>query len=197
LIAAVAPLLLAVMAATSPAGSGLSVTVAPDHVAIADLAPGVPRSAQVSVTNDGTVGALLTVRGELTAPGAIDPADVLHVSLAGCTQPWSGMPDAPVCDTGEVATTDGALAGIPLEVGARLWVLITAGLGQDAGDGAQGQTWTADMTLTAAASGLEPAPALAFTGASVTPLAGLALALLGTGSAVARTVSRARQKGQR
>lgn len=157
---------------TAPAAAdtdnGLSVTASPAQVALTDLAPGVPQSAQVAVQNTGTRAVVLTVQGELDTHGSADPADALHVDLAGCANPWTGLPATPTCQAGQVGATGDALAGIPLEVGANTWVLITAGLSAGAGDGAQGQTWTAHMTLTAAATSPEPAPALAFTGADPT-----------------------------
>lgn len=147
------------MTATDGSSSDLSVAVNPAHVELNDLQPGRPASAQVEVVNNGRLGAILSVRGDLDAPAGTADTDLLKVDLHGCSQPWVGLPDAPTCPA-PTGVTD--LAAVPLSVGERTWVLITAGLDASAGNGAQGQTWTAHTTLTAAAS--SPAPALAHTG---------------------------------
>lgn len=178
-------------ASTSP-DEGLSVAVAPDRVSIVDLAPGVPQSAQVSVRNTGAVAALLTVRGQLETPASIRDQDRLAVTLEGCAVQWLAS-STPSCPTGAVSVHDGALVGVPLGVGEQVWVLITAALSPEAGDGAQGQTWTAQLSLTAAAA--DPQPAHLATTGGAAPWAALAAGLGAIAAGAALTDYTRRRRG--
>ncbi|NTW39384.1 MAG: hypothetical protein HGA44_05770 [Cellulomonadaceae bacterium] len=181
----IAALLLgAVLATATNEPEGLSVAVSPQHVTIENIGPGRAGSAQVEVVNNGTRAVVLTVSGTLSAPNATSNVDLLQVDLQGCSTPWVGVPDAPVCLGTRAGDRD--LSAVPLEVGARTWVLISAGLDARAGNGAQGQTWNAQLSLTAAATTPTPAPALAVTGASVIAPAVAGLLTLAAGAGLVR-----------
>lgn len=192
------------LAGVVPPGAG-SVEVSPSRVSIEQLRPGFSGAVQVMVKNTGERLAQVSVTGELTSKGFVDEDDLLQVDLGGCAQSWTGVPAGAVavpsaelgeqlCPGGEVPASSGSLPAVPLEAGETLYLLITAGLGEDAGNGAQGQSWLAEFDVQSVTQD-EPVPVpLAVTGAGVTRLAQLAVGLLTAGGAATWLVSR-RRKG--
>lgn len=126
---------------------GLGLTISPTNVVIDGIGPGVTRFAQLSAANTSNLAMTLTISGQVSADHQTAAADVLVVDLAGCSQPWTGLPDEPTCGGTKVSQPDGTLPVMPLPAGSATNLLIAAGLGPDAGNGAQGQTWTATLTV--------------------------------------------------
>lgn len=173
------------------------VTVSPSHVELSELAPGVRRAAQVQVLNSGTQGAVLTVSGQLHSAAGTAPADLLRVDLTACSQPWTGLPDAPVCPAGDATAPGVNLPAVALPPAAATYVLITAGLDPQAGAGAAGQTWTAVLGLTAVQSVVAPsAGGLAYTGAQPIGTAAAAAVLIGAGALLVATRRRAQRRSR-
>ncbi len=176
------------------------ITVSPSHVVIDGLRPGTTGAVDVTVTNTSTEPAEISVTGELTTSGLVDEADLLQVDLAGCAQPWAGVPDrptealqAPVCASGEVPASSGSLAAVPLEAGGTLHLLISAGLGEHAGNGAQGQKWSASFDVRALTNAPPVTAPLAVTGSEAKTALHAAAALLVAGALSVR-VARRRHK---
>ncbi|QZN87801.1 hypothetical protein [Cellulomonas sp. C5510] len=170
------------------------IQLSPSHVVIAGLTPGSTGAADVSVTNNSGQAVEISVTGRLSSPnGPVGEEDLLQVSLAGCAGPWAGVPVEPTvgpvstrCDSGEVEASSGSLAAVPLEAGDSIHLLISAGLGEHAGPGAQGQTWSASFDVTALATDPAPAPVLALTGADTAGFAAAAIAAVAGGVALRR-----------
>lgn len=182
-----AALLLTGTVSTEPANGG-PITVSPSHISITDLRPGTTGAVDVTVTNTGGVPAQVSVSGSLTSTQPVDDDDLLRVTLVGCAQPWAGVPAeptaaliAPTCTDGEVPASSGSLPAVPLEAGETLHLLISAGLGERAGNGAQGQSWRATFDVRSLTSAPPAPPLLPLTGADVTRLGQAAVALLGGG----------------
>lgn len=179
------------------------ITVTPSHVVIDGLRPGTTGAVDVTVTNTSTEPAEISVTGELTTTGPVDEDDLLQVDLAGCAQPWAGVPDrptvalqAPVCASGEVPASSGSLAAVPLEAGGTLHLLISAGLGEHAGNAAQGQKWSASFDVRALTNAPPVTTPLAITGSEARTALQAATALLVAGAAAARVARRRRPRGE-
>jgi hypothetical protein len=194
----IAALLIAGMLTVTDPQPAVPVTVSPAHVELVGIAPGVQRAAQVKILNSGTQGAVLTVSGQLhSAAGTVD-ADLLRVDVSACSQPWTGLPDAPACPADDATTPSVDLAAVQLPPAAATYVLISAGLDTKAGPGAAGQTWTAVLELTAVQSVVEPPAAggLAFTGAQPIGTAAAAAVLIGAGALLVSTRRRAQRRSR-
>ncbi len=172
-----AAVVLALALATSKTDPGpVTVTVSPTSISITDLRPGTTGAVDVTVTNISDLDAQVSVTGELQNVELVGKDDLLQVVLAGCAQPWAGVPEAPTaaltpqwsCPSGEIPASSGSLAAVPLEAGQSVHLLIAAGLGQAAGNGAQGQTWTAQFDVRSLTNAK---PVLALTGAALTGIA--------------------------
>ncbi|WP_431838009.1 hypothetical protein [Cellulomonas sp. Y8] len=181
------------------------ITVAPSHVVIDGLRPGTTGAVDVTVTNTSTEPAEISVTGELTTSGLVDEADLLQVDLAGCAQPWAGVPDrptaalqAPVCASGEVPASSGSLAAVPLEAGGTLHLLISAGLGEHAGNAAQGQKWSASFDVRALTNAPPVTAPLAITGGDARTALHIAagLVIAGTGTFQVARRRRARREAR-
>lgn len=179
------------------------IAVSPSHVVIDGLRPGTTGAVEVVVTNTSTEPAEISVTGELTTTGPVDEDDLLQVDLAGCAQPWAGVPDrptaalrAPVCASGEVPASSGSLAAVPLEAGGTLHLLISAGLGEHAGNAAQGQKWSASFDVRALTNAPPVDAPLAITGSEARTALQAATALLVTGAAAVRVARRRRPRGE-
>lgn len=169
------------------------VTVTPGSIVIDNLAPGVSGVAQVAVTNVSGRKAQVSVTGHLAADHPLAPADLLMVELDACPQPWAGVPDvptaphaAPVCQSGEIPSSSGSLAAVPLEEGQTTYLLISAELGDDAGAAAMGQRWTATFDVTTTSNAEPAGPALATTGGDVLLALAWAVGLVAAGLAFRR-----------
>ena len=175
-----------------PPGAG-AIEVSPARVSIEELRPGTSGAAEVMVTNTGARPAQVSVTGQLTSEGLVGEDDLLQVELAGCPEHWAGVPaestavpaaqsGEQLCPSGEVPASGGSLPAVPLEAGRTLYLLITAGLGDKAGNGAQGQSWRATFDVQAMTQAEPVAAPLAVTGAQVTRVAQWAVALLVAGA---------------
>lgn len=182
------------LAGVVPPGAG-AIEVSPARVSIEQLRPGTSGVAQVMVTNTGERAAQVSVTGQLTSERLVGEDDLLMVDLAGCPQLWAGVPAETTavpaaqrgeqqCPGGEVPASSGSLPAVPLEAGATLYLLITAELGENAGNGAQGQSWRATFDVQAMTQAEPVAAPLAVTGAAVTWIAQGAIGalLLGAGA---------------
>ncbi len=194
----IAPVLLALALFAGPdtCTADEPVTVSPAEVEILDLAPGMRVSREITATNTCPIQAQISVTGAVTTNRPVDEDDLLVVDLAGCPQPWAGLPERPTCAAGEIPASSGGLPAVPLEAGDHLYLLITAGLGANAGDGAQGQTWTADLTVTTSTITPTEEPALASTGTDVLRWARISAALVLLG-VLFRVVQHTRKKANR
>lgn len=188
-----------------PPGSGGAIEVSPAQVSIEQLRPGTAGVAQVAVKNTGERPAQVSVTGQLTSEGTVGEDDLLRVDLAGCPHRWDGVPAETTavpaaqrgeqqCPGGEVPASSGGLPAVPLEAGDSLYLLITAELGENAGNGAQGQSWRAtfDVQAMTEAEPVAAAP-LAVTGAVVTRIAQAALLLVVVGVGAVWLRSRGRK----
>lgn len=169
------------------------IAVSPSHVVIDGLRPGTTGAVDVTVTNTSTEPAAISVTGELTTSGLVDEDDLLQVDLAGCAQPWAGVPDrptealqAPVCASGEVPASSGSLAAVPLEAGGTLHLLISAGLGEHAGNAAQGQKWSASFDVRALTNAPPVTAPLAITGSEARTSLQVAVGLVIAGAAAVK-----------
>ncbi|MEN0072064.1 MAG: hypothetical protein AAGC63_13860, partial [Propionicimonas sp.] len=181
------------LAGVVPPGAG-AISVTPSQVSIEELRPGTSGVAEVVVTNTGQRAAQVSVTGQLTSEGLVDEDDLLQVDLAGCAQSWTGVPAGTTaipsaqlgeqaCPGGQVPASSGSLPAVPLEAGGTLHLLITAGLGEHAGNGAQGQSWRATFDVQALTHDEPVAVPLAVTGAQATRIAQVAVGLLVVGGA--------------
>lgn len=196
-----------VIAAVIPPGVD-SIAVTPSQVTIENIRPGTSGVAEVVLTNTGGRAAKVSVTGQLTSEGIVDEEDLLHVDLAGCPQPWAGVPSpasaeptatrvAPQCAGGEVPASSGSLPAVPLEAGDTLHLLITAGLGEQASNSSQGQSWRATFDVQAVTEAEPAAAPLAVTGSDITHLAQAASGLLVAGAAATYVTRKRKQKGAR
>lgn len=192
---------LAAVLLLNPVNDADAIAVSPSHVEITDLRPGTTGAVDVMVTNTSGLPAQVSVTGELSSTHLVGEEDLLQVSLAGCAQPWAGVPAAPtdalvapVCPGGQVPASSGSLAAVPLEAGEPLHLLISASLGENAGNDAQGQTWTATFNVRLLSA--EPPAPLAITGARVSQVGAAAVVTLVGGALlrVAGTRTRTRRR---
>jgi hypothetical protein len=185
----------------APATDPGPITVSPENIAIADLRPGTTGAVDVAVTNTSGGVATITVTGHLTSDHPLSPDDTLNIALAACSQPWAGVPKEPtaiatppVCSSGEVPPSSGGLPALPLEAGQTVHLLISAGLGPNAGNGAQGQTWDASLDVHAVTAAPAVAVSLPFTGAEIAPYAVWGVASVVAGGGLLRVVRGRRRK---
>lgn len=186
-------LVLAALLAATGIGDAGTINVYPSSIAITDLRPGTTGAVDITVTNTSSRAVQVSVTGDLRASELAGEEDLLQVVLAGCAQSWTGVPEAPVagkpatrCPSGEVPASSGSLAAVPLEAGQTLHLLISAGLGEHAGNGAQGQSWAATFDVLALSDEPPVDAPLAITGSNSGAVAAAAGALIVAGAAVVR-----------